>query len=305
METRRVSVDSCPVCGSTDNRIWLALPDRFRLENAELWNLARCRSCGAAFLVQLPPLEAMADYYPADGYDPFITTAGTKSFVDRLYVRLRTFSLALRFRRLGHPKHGNRLLDVGCGTGEFLTRAKQSGWNGAGIDVSPLAVEAVRKAGFPCHQGDLLSYSAPESAFHAITFWHSLEHTSQPKAVLEKAVSLLAPKGKIVIAVPNATSWDARIYRENWIAYDAPRHCVMFTPESLRQLAEDAGLRVRSVSGLAFDLAYNLLHSERLIKSRTGKTSLLAPFRLGWAGLPALVGGEAGASVIVLVAEKP
>ncbi len=301
---RRIAVEACPVCGAREFRRWLSLPDRFRLTETESWPLAFCKRCGVGFLQELPAAELLASCYPDDGYDPFISAGGPRSLLDRIYVSLRKLSLAIRFHRLGKPKIGTRLLDVGCGTGEFIAYAHERGWKSQGLDFSVKAVEAVKKLGFECHHGDLASFNAPAEPFHAITFWHSMEHVPNPRETLGKAVEMLADKGRIVIAVPNGTSWDARVYGENWIAYDAPRHCTMFTPDSLRLLVEECGLHVKSVNGLLFDLAYNLLHSERLLKERKGKTNWFAPFRLLWAGIPAAIGGEAGASVIVIVAEK-
>ncbi len=302
---RRVAVEMCPVCGAQDFRRWLSLPDRFRLSAEEAYPLAECRRCGVSFLQELPAAELLASCYPEEGYDPFMSSGGPRSLLDRIYISLRHISLAIRFRRLGRPRHGNRLLDVGCGTGEFLVHARKRGWIGQAVEPSANAAELVKKNGFECFNGDLPAFPVPEHKFNGITFWHSLEHVPEPRKVLEKAVSMLAERGRVVIAVPNATSWDARIYQEDWIAYDAPRHCTMFTPDSLRFLAEQSGLQVKSVSGLIFDLAYNLVHSERLRKQRSGKFDWYFPLRLLWAALPAAVGGEAGASVIVLVAEKP
>ena len=303
--TRLVAVARCPLCDSPDHRDWLTLPDRFRLGEAILWRLVRCCNCGGGFLSELPAAELLASCYPTEGYDPFVSAAGARRWSQRVYIFLRRYSLSIRFHKLGKPRRGNRLLDVGCGTGEFLQRARRSGWQGFGVEPSEAAAAVAERLGFVVHRGDLFSLPEPMQPYDAITFWHTLEHIPEPRAALERAVALLTPRGRIVAAVPNATSWDARIYRENWIAYDAPRHCVMFTPDALTMLFEAVGFRIKSSAGLVFDLGYNIIFSEHLRAQRIGKWSPFTPVRMLTAAIPALIGGPAGWSVLLMVAEKP
>lgn len=298
---------SCPVCNSDRSFHWLDLPDRFQVEKGLEWKLNRCKNCGTSFIENKPTASLLAYFYPTTGYDPFVSAENKKTPIQSFYAFIRKFSLILRFRLLGLPQHTNSpLLDVGCGTGEFLLHAKDRGWNPYGIDLSDIASETNRKCNINFSQLDInqLENFVTDTQFEAITFWHSLEHTYEPKKILDVTNQLLSERGKLVIAVPNATSWDARIYRENWVAYDAPRHLVMFTPDSLTYLLETSGFRVKKITSLSLDLLYNIYFSEQLLKSRKSKTDWYFPIRLLSAFVPSLVGGIAGASVLAVVAEK-
>ena len=76
-------------------------------------------------------------------------------------------------------------------------------------------------------------YQLQKESFDAITLWHVLEHVHELHPYVEQLKDLLKPSGKLIIAVPNYTSKDATIYKENWAAYDVPRHLYHFSPKSM------------------------------------------------------------------------
>ena len=84
----------------------------------------------------------------------------------------------------------------------------------------------------------------------AVIFWHSLEHLCQPARALSHAAALLSPGGTLVVAVPNATSLQARVFGDRWLALDLPRHLVHLSPSALLSKIEALGLRVERVSYL-------------------------------------------------------
>lgn len=84
----------------------------------------------------------------------------------------------------------------------------------------------------------------------AVIFWHSLEHLRQPARGVSHAAALLSPGGTLVVAVPNATSLQARAFGDRWLALDLPRHLVHLSPPALLSRIEALGLRVERVSYL-------------------------------------------------------
>ncbi len=89
-----------------------------------------------------------------------------------------------------------------------------------------------------------------EGDWSAVIFWHSLEHLRRPARALSHAAALLSPGGTLVIAVPNATSLQARLFGDRWLALDLPRHLVHLSPPALLSKIEALGLRVERVSYL-------------------------------------------------------
>jgi SAM-dependent methyltransferase len=143
------------------------------------------------------------------------------------------------------PWHGQgRLLDFGCGGGVFLERMHLQGWRVTGLDVSGAAVTRIqRDLALPAYVGTLPHPALPPAGFDVITMWHSLEHVHAPLAVLREARRLLAPGGRLLIAVPNIDSLPFRWFGRSWFALDLPRHLTHFSPRTLRLMLERAGLR--------------------------------------------------------------
>src|SRR5204863_7031109 len=87
-------------------------------------------------------------------------------------------------------------------------------------------------------------FSLTVNSFDAITLWHVLEHVHQLHQTMNQLKNLLKENGRLIIAVPNYTSLDAKIYKENWAAYDPPRHLYHFSPQSMKILAEKNGMKI-------------------------------------------------------------
>src|SRR5262249_34256030 len=133
------------------------------------------------------------------------------------------------------PWHGNgRLLDFGCGGGSFLERMHKQGWSRVGLDTSEAAVRSIRsELGLAAPVGTLPHPELAPESFDVITMWHALEHVHAPLDVLREAHRLLAPGGRLLVAVPNIASWPFRWFGRDWFGLDLPRHLTHFEPETL------------------------------------------------------------------------
>jgi hypothetical protein len=80
--------------------------------------------------------------------------------------------------------------------------------------------------------------------FDVITLWHSLEHVRSPREVLGALSARLARRGRVIVAVPNLDSQQARFFGAKWFHLDVPRHLFHFTPTALERLLDLHGLRV-------------------------------------------------------------
>jgi SAM-dependent methyltransferase len=112
--------------------------------------------------------------------------------------------------------------------------------------------------------GTLADCELEPSAYDAAVFQHSLEHTAEPLADLQRVRAALAPGGLVAITVPNFGNWQARRLRSRWYHLDVPRHRTHFTGPGLTALLRRAGLEPAelqtstSTVGLPASIQYRL-----------------------------------------------
>jgi SAM-dependent methyltransferase len=133
------------------------------------------------------------------------------------------------------------LLDVGCGSGRYLDRARSLGWETHGVEPSQEAAEIANANGHKVVVGDIANSDYPSNSFDYIQFWHVLEHIHDPMNTLRRARSWLKDTGTVGIAAPNADSLGAFMFGNHWFHLDAPRHLFAFNPTSIARLLSDSG----------------------------------------------------------------
>lgn len=87
-----------------------------------------------------------------------------------------------------------------------------------------------------------------EGRWSAVVFWHSLEHLPDPGQAIDHAARSLDPGGALLVAVPNASSLQARVFGGRWFHLDLPRHLVHLTATALSERLGALGLTVTRVS---------------------------------------------------------
>lgn len=190
-----------------------------------------------------PSWDELQDYYHDDypAYDPRHGAEATDE--QEIEEALRKG----RFRHIPLPV-GKRLLDVGCGAGWFLHIAKNLGAVEQGIEPSGHAAKVAQERGLRVYHGTLEAYVANEAGqleFDIITANHVLEHVPEPVETPQFMKEMLAPGGFIWIAVPNAGYPICRALKGRWHSSDLPYHLMQFTPKSIAEAGERAGLRTR------------------------------------------------------------
>lgn len=263
----------CALCGSTGRIIFSNLSD-MQYNVPGKWALARCRHCGLVWQHPLPRPDQIpgfySNYHTHDEVieDSFmsgvfyrgipVATLGYEkekaSQSERLWGKL--FSLIGPLRELGQgaifwldAKARGRLLDVGCGSGVFLRRWKNLGWDVHGVEMDPAAVSVARKVSQSDNvvMGTVDDLDSNEQ-YDVITLIHVIEHLLDPLETLEKCRNLLKPGGKLILSTPNAGSLGARILKRNWRGWEPPRHIYVYNPKTLTKIARKAGYKIESVS---------------------------------------------------------
>lgn len=205
-----------------------------------VFTLVRCNQCGLVFTNPRPTAQEIGAFYPAQQYHPFraLQNEGRTKPARRQQQRAGQIAQIVKDSKV------QRVLDVGCGSGIFLLAMRERGWEVCGVEPSPEAAEFARTTlKLPVKTGDIFQIG-PGLTFDVITFWDVLEHTHSPRDVLLHAHRLLGPKGLLAINVPNWASWERKLFKESWIAIDAPRHLYHFTPDTLNSMLQVCGFEV-------------------------------------------------------------
>jgi 2-polyprenyl-3-methyl-5-hydroxy-6-metoxy-1,4-benzoquinol methylase len=265
-------VPACPVCGDRRRAVLHAdLVDRLFAAPGR-WRLQRCVGCGAAYLDPRPTREAVSAAYEAYHTHETALVAASEGLQRALrngYLNAR-YGYTLRpaaplgrfvvpllpgrraaadrhVRRLRRPRAGARLLDVGCGNGQFLVEMRAAGWTVEGVETDARAVAHARERGVAVRQSSVEDGAYPPQTFDTVTMSHVLEHLHDPVATLRSVRELLREDGVLWVATPNLASPGHARYGRAWRGLEPPRHLVLFTPSALRRALDRAGFRVAEV----------------------------------------------------------
>ncbi|MEL6988403.1 MAG: class I SAM-dependent methyltransferase, partial [Bacteroidota bacterium] len=192
-------------------------------------------------------------------------------------VRSRMLNSKLNTVEKSAAHQNKTLLDVGAGTGYFLNHMQSNGWRVKGIEVSEDARKIAKdKFNIDCFLPSKI-FEFKET-FDVITLWHVLEHVHDLPSYLNQFNNLLNENGRLLIAVPNHTSFDAKHYKSYWAAYDLPRHLWHFEPSTINKLLSAHNFSLVGKKRMPYDAFYVSLLSEKY------KQSSLASVRGGIIG---------------------
>jgi len=221
-----------------------------------------------------PSLENLGKYYESEDY--ISHTDNKRSLFEKLYHFIKSIALQNKLNLINslQPQKG-RLLDIGAGTGDFLSVAKNDGWQTIGVEPSERAKSIAKNKGvsFVEETSELENQS-----FDVISMWHVLEHVPDLDKQIKELKRLLKPTGTLIIAVPNFKSFDAKYYGKFWAAYDVPIHFWHFSKTAIKLLFEKEEMKLEKVLPMKFDSFYVSLLSE---KYKSGKMNFIKAFFIG------------------------
>ena len=244
-----------------------------------------------------PLKENLPSYYESDDY--ISHTDSRRNLFEKVYHFVKSISLNRKLSLINSlTTESKLLLDIGCGTGDFLQLAQKRGWDVLGIepDIDARRI-ANNKTDNSVFDNDKLS-SFDDNCFDVITLWHVLEHVPNLEEQIALFHKLLKPNGTLIIAVPNFKSYDANYYGKFWAAYDVPRHLWHFSKKSIFTLMSNIEMKVIRIEPMKFDSFYVSLLSEKY------QTGAMNPLRAFWVGfksnLKAMRSGEYSSLIYII-----
>lgn len=270
----------CPLCAQKGRHVHRGLTDQLFGATGD-WDLSECQnsSCGLLWLDPMPLAteiwKAYLHYYTHTNprvslrsstlrrWFRFIKEAywATKfgynrekmSVVSRFLGRILYISPLHRREteaevRLLSAVPNGKLLDVGCGSGEWLLQMKARGWRVEGVDFDKKAVDAAGSQGIAVKHGSLEQQRYPDNSFDAVTLSHVIEHVPMPLETVAECFRILKPGGRLVMFTPNGESLSHKLFKRDWRGLEPPRHLHIFTLNSMNRLLRAAGFSHAKVS---------------------------------------------------------
>lgn len=225
-----------------------------------------------------PQPENLNGYYKSEDY--ISHTDAKRNILEYVYHIIRKKALKRKLDLINSFETENKnLLDIGCGTGDFLETAKKDNWSITGIEPDKNAREiANAKASNKVYETETLM-SLEHHSYDVITLWHVLEHLPDLDNQITIFRNLLKPNGRLIIAVPNYNSYDANYYKNFWAAFDVPRHLWHFSQKGMERIFKDKEFELENTLPMKFDSYYVSLLSE---KYKSGFMNPLKAFWIGW-----------------------
>lgn len=243
-------MDGCDLCGGWD---WTTLEETTGIR------VVRC-ACGLIFLTPQPDRDVIERAYQQDYYMAWKAQGAARARIWRCRLA--------EVERVKQPP--GELLDVGCGTGDFLACARARGWRVHGTEISAHACRETSARGITVHCGELWEAGLGAESMDVVTCWHVLEHVREPKRVVREIYRVLKPDGVFVVATPNADDHlfraVYRLVRGRPASFYEPGerelHLFHFAPRTLRALLESAGFQLVT---MGFDRNAAAVPSKRLV----------------------------------------
>jgi 2-polyprenyl-3-methyl-5-hydroxy-6-metoxy-1,4-benzoquinol methylase len=275
-------IKDCPICNSMSLSEFLICKDY--TVSQRNFTISHCQNCGFKFTNPRPELKELSSFYESEEY--ISHSNSSKGLVNWLYQFVRKFTVMQKVKLLNKEivrglmkdnlqrtkfeadANEFKVLDIGCGTGEFLAACREAGYSVSGIEPSVKARKFAQEKYSLDVKDEQAINDLPSQLFHAVTLWHVLEHVPNLNERIQNIHNLLTEDGILIVAVPNPESKDAEIYGKYWAAYDVPRHLYHFSENSIKELMFKNNFIIYKTLPMHLDSFYVSLLSEKYKKGR-------------------------------------
>ncbi|MEO7977869.1 class I SAM-dependent methyltransferase [Flavobacterium sp.] len=255
-----------------NKKLFLAVKDHS--VSKEIFELYHDETLDMLITSPQPDLQNLGKYYESEDY--ISHTDNKRSLFEKAYHFVKNIALKNKLNLINseQPQKG-KILDIGAGTGDFLLKAKNNGWETVGVEPSERAKNIAIQKGISFVEAiNVLE----NNSFDLITMWHVLEHVPNLELQIQELKRLLKPTGTLIVAVPNFKSYDAKHYGEFWAAFDVPIHFWHFSKKAIQSLFAKVDMKLEKVLPMKFDSFYVSLLSE---KYKTGKMNYFSAILVG------------------------
>lgn len=292
--TLRTTQTECLLCRTRSHeRVLAARMIRDLPENAVFdgrLRIVECRACGMRYLNPTPDLRDLKHIYSYDVYED--STNNNPVLMDHFHRTLVAHCPGLR-----------RVMEIGCGTGEFLALLESRGIETAGVEFADSSARVKFKG--PLYIGQMENIDVPSPSFDAVLLLNVIEHLSDPRVVLQKIRRMLRPGGVLLLRHPNSDLFFFAPYRytveagkyliHRWLHARGRKtrftlvgfqnqHLFYLNRRLVTRLLDEAGFDVEAFSTMD---PYNRLRMARAFRAGklTESTIALARHALGYVGL--------------------
>lgn len=268
-ETTKVLRDKCPLCGHNSSQFFINCKDN--TVSHEIFPIHECDKCKLRYTKEVPSEETNGSYYKSDAY--ISHSDEQKGLINSIYGKVRNITLQQKLNWVNKFMNNKPICDLGAGTGYFVkTVSKKGNRKITGFEPD----DDARSNALKNNQIELQTLDSfyQLDLIENLTMWHVLEHVYHLTDFLQ-FISDKMPKGATwIFAVPNCNSWDAKLYKENWAAYDVPRHLYHFRKPQIQWMADEYNFEWVETIPMQFDAFYVSMLSEKYIGGNTAKAIL-------------------------------
>lgn len=226
---------NCSACGSENHAHY---PVHLNPWLPQDYTYSKCRACGFVYVNPRPTPEEVEEIY----------TAHTNPFDQEEYegMDVEKSTLLRLIKRIKRVQPEGKLLDMGCGRGDFLKIAHDHGYEVQGSDLSTADNEYPE---IPIFQGFLKDANFKSQSFDVIVTRNTLEHIFNPNEDLQELNRLLKPEGLLYVKVPHRKyeeGWRCRAFFGFKSLFTPPVHLNHFDTFTLKRILESNGFELVS-----------------------------------------------------------
>ncbi|OIO35450.1 MAG: hypothetical protein AUJ74_06215 [Candidatus Omnitrophica bacterium CG1_02_44_16] len=260
----------CPLC-DTQNSIKQFdtgnVHGRHVFDAQDHFELYRCAECGVFFLSNVIVNDTYyKKYYPKNYYNEAQELGWIKiplEWLNRFSFQQKESSI---LKCLNNKENGKlRILDVGCGRGDFLGFLNKDIYETHGIEINPQGYAICQQKNIHVYNQGLKQIHFEDRSFDIITLWHVIEHLQAPKEMLTEIRRILKDTGVLVIATPNTASLGFKVGQSRWFHLDSPRHIILYNQNSMKKLLDEFGFNIACAVNSFFDYPLDLFWSLRIL----------------------------------------
>ncbi len=214
----------CVICSSSDSEFYRKVESESPKQAS--FNLVKCKGCGLIYLNPRPDKEEIHEFYP---HWSSVSKQNVPISLD-WKAKKNNFNLLKRHLK----KKGSKVLDVGSGSGEFLSLMQRAGWGVSGVEYAQNTSNFARdNLGLNVLNKDLLETNFEDGYFDLVTLWDSLEHLHKAGETLLEINRILKKDGILVISCPNIDNLCVLLFKDSWYT-NSPRHLYQFSSEGIK-----------------------------------------------------------------------